>query len=187
MTDEIDTSAEAVARLATRLEDECDSMSIGAAIEGAETLLALTAERDEALAMVAATVREMAEWCEKERQTCNVQNDRAGATAYRRLCLKVQHFAGCDQRAALEARDARIRAEAEAKERERIAQEFATRSMRYYPIEMPVNAEGRGPASVGQDAVRIVYEVWEADTFNSIGSFQYLSDAIAAAIHAGGE
>lgn len=117
MTDEIDTSAEAVARLATRLEDECDSMSIGAAIEGAETLLALTAERDEALAMVAATVREMAEWCEKERQTCNVQNDRAGATAYRRLCLKVQHFAGCDQRAALEARDARIRAE----ERERCA------------------------------------------------------------------
>ncbi|CAB4138954.1 hypothetical protein UFOVP346_9 [uncultured Caudovirales phage] len=30
----------------------------------------------------------------------------------------------------------------------------------HYPIEMPVTADGQGPATVGQDAAKITYEVW---------------------------
>ena len=51
----------------------------------------------------------------------------------------------------------------------------------YYPIEMPVTAEGMGPATVGVDASKITYEVWDV-LLNSHGSFDNLPDAINEAI-----
>ena len=50
----------------------------------------------------------------------------------------------------------------------------------YYPIEMPLDADGNGPAS-HKEAVKIVYEVWDrcCDTF---GSYEHLSDAINEAM-----
>lgn len=47
----------------------------------------------------------------------------------------------------------------------------------YFPIEMPINADGHGPATVGVDAVKIVYEVWDI-ALNTHGSFDFLPDAI---------
>ena len=50
----------------------------------------------------------------------------------------------------------------------------------YYPIEMPLNADGQGPATVGKDAASMTYEVW--DQFcDSHGRFDRLSDAIRRA------
>ena len=51
----------------------------------------------------------------------------------------------------------------------------------HYPIEMPVNYEGQGPATVGKDAVSITYEVWDV-LLNSHSSFTNLPDAINEAI-----
>ena len=51
----------------------------------------------------------------------------------------------------------------------------------YYPIEMPVTADGHGPATVGVDAVKITYEVWDR-LLNSHGSYDNLPDAINQAI-----
>ena len=51
----------------------------------------------------------------------------------------------------------------------------------YYPIEMPVTADGHGPATVGVDAVKITYEVWDC-LLNSHGSHDNLPDAINQAI-----
>ena len=51
----------------------------------------------------------------------------------------------------------------------------------YYPIEMPVTADGHGPATVGVDAVKITYEVWDR-LLNSHGSHDNLPDAINQAI-----
>lgn len=47
----------------------------------------------------------------------------------------------------------------------------------YYPIEMPLNEEGNGPATIGKDAATMTYQVW--DKFcDSHGSFEHLADAI---------
>lgn len=51
----------------------------------------------------------------------------------------------------------------------------------YYPIEMPVTAEGMGPATVGDDADRITYEVWDV-LLNSHSSHDNLPDAINEAM-----
>jgi hypothetical protein len=51
----------------------------------------------------------------------------------------------------------------------------------YYPIEMPVNSDGQGPATVGVDAVAITYEVWDK-LFNTHASFDNLFDAINEAM-----
>lgn len=47
----------------------------------------------------------------------------------------------------------------------------------YFPIEMPVTAEGNGPASIGKDAVKMTYEVWDQE-LTTHGSHDYLPDAI---------
>ena len=51
----------------------------------------------------------------------------------------------------------------------------------YYPIQMPVTDDGKGPATVGVDAARIEYEVWDWE-FNTHASFDNLPDAINEAI-----
>ena len=51
----------------------------------------------------------------------------------------------------------------------------------HYPIEMPVTAEGQGPATVGVDAVEITYEVWD-ELLRSHASFDNLPDAINEAM-----
>lgn len=51
----------------------------------------------------------------------------------------------------------------------------------FYPIEMPVTADGQGPATVGADAAKITYEVWDR-LYNSHGSFDNLPDAINEAM-----
>lgn len=65
----------------------------------------LKAERD---AAVAAAYEDAAKWAEKERQVCNAQGDRAGAVAYRRLCVFLSALTPADGVAALE----RVRREA---------------------------------------------------------------------------
>lgn len=55
------------------------------------------------------------------------------------------------------------------------------RTWPFYAIEMPLTEEGNGPATVGEDASKITYEVW--DHFcNSYGSHDYLPDAINQAL-----
>lgn len=51
----------------------------------------------------------------------------------------------------------------------------------HYPIEMPVTAEGQGPATVGVDAAKITYEVWD-ELLRSHASFDNLPDAINEAM-----
>jgi len=51
----------------------------------------------------------------------------------------------------------------------------------YYPIQMPVNKDGQGPAPIGIDAVKIEYEVWDV-LYNTHASFDNLPDAINEAI-----
>lgn len=51
----------------------------------------------------------------------------------------------------------------------------------YYPIVMPLNKDGYGPATIGKDAVKIVFEVWD-QACTSYGSFDFLPDAIDKAI-----
>lgn len=51
----------------------------------------------------------------------------------------------------------------------------------YYPIEMPLTADGKGPATVGVDAARIAYEVWDRDLL-SHASYDNLPDAINEAM-----
>lgn len=55
------------------------------------------------------------------------------------------------------------------------------RLWQHYPIEMPLTADGNGPATVGVDAVKITYEVWD-HFFVTHGSFDYLPDAINEAM-----
>lgn len=47
----------------------------------------------------------------------------------------------------------------------------------YYPIEMPVDANGYGPAKIGVDAVEITYEVWDV-LLNTHATYNNLPDAI---------
>lgn len=58
---------------------------------------------------------------------------------------------------------------------------ISVREWEYYPIEMPVDSEGRGPATMGVDAVRMTYEVWD-QLFNVHASFDNLPDAINEAM-----
>jgi hypothetical protein len=51
----------------------------------------------------------------------------------------------------------------------------------YYPIIMPITADGKGPATVGADAVEIVFEVWD-QLYNTHASFDNLPDAINEAM-----
>lgn len=51
----------------------------------------------------------------------------------------------------------------------------------YYPIEMPVTSNGDGPATVGIDAEKITYEVWDV-LLNTHASFDNLPDAINEAM-----
>jgi hypothetical protein len=51
----------------------------------------------------------------------------------------------------------------------------------HFPIEMPLDANGDGPATVGVDAVKITYEVWDR-LLVTHGSFDNLPDAIDAAM-----
>jgi hypothetical protein len=51
----------------------------------------------------------------------------------------------------------------------------------YFPIEMPVTNAGWGPATVGLDADKITYCVWDK-LFNEHGSFDNLYDAINEAM-----
>lgn len=59
------------------------------------------------------------------------------------------------------------------------------RKWEFYPIEMPVTSDSRGPATVGKDAVRIEYEVWDR-TYTSYGSHDNLPDAINQAMFLNG-
>ena len=47
-----------------------------------------------------------------------------------------------------------------------------------YPIIMPVDALGRGPADLGGGAIEVRFEVWERGTLSSLGSYLYLCEAI---------
>lgn len=51
----------------------------------------------------------------------------------------------------------------------------------YYPIEMPLSADGQGPATVGVDAAKITYEVWDV-LLNTYSSHGNLPDAINEAM-----
>ncbi len=85
-----------------------------------------------------------------------------------------------DARAALD----KMLAEARREGMMEIARKYATRNLNYYPIEMPLTKEGMGPATIGEDAAKMTYEVWEAATLRTVSSHEYLSDAMAAAIRA---
>lgn len=58
------------------------------------------------------------------------------------------------------------------------------REWTHYPIEMPLNANMKGPAKVGKDAHCMTYEVWEADTFRSISDHNKLPDAVESWLRA---
>ena len=47
-----------------------------------------------------------------------------------------------------------------------------------YPIIMPLDALGRGPAKLGEGAIEVRFEVWERETLSTLGSYLYLHDAI---------
>lgn len=51
----------------------------------------------------------------------------------------------------------------------------------HFPIQMPLNADGEGPAAVGDDAVDIAYEVWD-QVLTSHNTFGNLADAINCAM-----
>jgi hypothetical protein len=51
----------------------------------------------------------------------------------------------------------------------------------HYPIEMPLSADGQGPATIGADAASITYEVWDV-LLNTHASFDNLHDAINEAM-----
>ncbi len=55
------------------------------------------------------------------------------------------------------------------------------RQWMHYPIVMPVNADGLGPATIGTDAARMTYEVWDQHC-DTHGSFDCLPDAINEAM-----
>lgn len=51
----------------------------------------------------------------------------------------------------------------------------------YYPIPMPLDAKGKGPATIGVDAVTMTYEVWD-QRFENHGSFTSLHEAVSEAV-----
>jgi hypothetical protein len=52
---------------------------------------------------------------------------------------------------------------------------------RHYPIDMPLTAEGMGPATIGVDAASVVYEVWD-ENCTSHGAFPNLREALDLAM-----
>jgi hypothetical protein len=52
---------------------------------------------------------------------------------------------------------------------------------RHYPIDMPLTAEGMGPATIGFDAASVIYEVWD-ENCTSYGAFPQLRQAIELAM-----
>ena len=50
----------------------------------------------------------------------------------------------------------------------------------YFPVPMPVNSCGHGPASI-EEATSMTYEVWDM-WYNAYASFEYLPDAINMAM-----
>lgn len=59
----------------------------------------------------------------------------------------------------------------------------SVRTWPHYPVPMPVTADGKGPATIGVDAVAIEYEVWEAEPpHHAVASFDNLPDAINEAM-----
>lgn len=65
-----------------------------------------------------------------------------------------------------------------------LADHMKERRWQYYPIEMPLTKDGQGPATLGDDAVSVSYEVWEAGTLRAVSSHECLPDAIEAALRA---
>lgn len=55
------------------------------------------------------------------------------------------------------------------------------REWNYYPIQMPLNNQGQGPATIGDDASSITYEVWDR-LLITCASFDNLPDAINESI-----
>jgi hypothetical protein len=55
------------------------------------------------------------------------------------------------------------------------------RQWSHYVVPMPVTADGCGPAVIGRDAHRMVYEVWDRENVTH-SSHDNLSDAINAAL-----
>jgi len=49
----------------------------------------------------------------------------------------------------------------------------------YFVVEMPLSADGEGPATIGEDAASMTYEIWDV-CLNTISSHDLLSDAIRA-------
>lgn len=61
--------------------------------------------------------------------------------------------------------------------RKRVAElEKPSREKFYYPIVMPVDADGQGPADI-KDAAKLTWEVWDQELTRH-GSFDFLADAI---------
>jgi len=51
----------------------------------------------------------------------------------------------------------------------------------YFPIVIPLDRDGHGPATIGIDAMSVVYQVWDCE-FTEHGSFDNMPDAINEAI-----
>jgi hypothetical protein len=49
----------------------------------------------------------------------------------------------------------------------------------HYVIDVPYTADGHGPANIGEDAASLVFEVWDAATFDAVASFDTLAKAHA--------
>lgn len=55
------------------------------------------------------------------------------------------------------------------------------REWMFFPIMMPLNADGDGPATIGEDATQITFEVWD-QALETHASFDNLPDAINEAM-----
>jgi len=59
------------------------------------------------------------------------------------------------------------------------------RKWEFFPVPMPITSDGKGPATIGKDAVRIEYEVWDS-LFVTHASHDNLPDAINEAMFLNG-
>jgi hypothetical protein len=58
------------------------------------------------------------------------------------------------------------------------------RALPFYVVEMPLTASGNGPATIGFDAAKIQYAVWDAADMTTKSRHELLSDAIPAMFRA---
>ena len=65
-----------------------------------------------------------------------------------------------------------------------LADAMHLRQWPFYVVEMPLTELGDGPATVGFDAEKITYEVWDAVDFTTKSKHDNLPDAITAALNA---